>query len=54
MAENVKLIFECVVECNPICADELGRDIATGILNEWDNGVDYLEWSFIKSELVKE
>ena len=53
MTEKVKLTFECVVECNPQYADELGKDIATDILNEWDNGVDYLKWSFVKSETVR-
>ena len=54
MAEKVKLIFECVVECDPQYADELGVDIATDILNEWDNGVDYLDWRFIESRRVIE
>lgn len=53
MAEKVKLIFECMVECDPIYADELGRDIARDILNSWDNGVDYLDWKFKESRLVR-
>ena len=52
MVNKVKLVFECVVECNPDYADDLGRDIASDILNEWDNGVDYLDWEFIESKLV--
>lgn len=52
MVNLVKLKFECVVECKYEYADDLGRDIAHDILNEWDNGVDYLEWNFIGSELV--
>lgn len=54
MSELVKLVFECVVECNPEYADDLGNDIAQDILNEWSNGVDYLDWRFVKSEEVKE
>lgn len=46
MVNLVRLKFECVVHCDPEFADELGRDIALDILNEWDNGVDYLEWSY--------
>ena len=52
MVNLVKLVFECTVECNPEYADELGKDIAVDILNEWDNGVDYLDWEFIESKLV--
>lgn len=52
MVNKVKLVFECVVECNPEYADELGKDIASDILNEWDNGVDYLDWKFIESKEV--
>ena len=48
----VKLKFECIVECSGEYADELGKDIASDLLGEWDNGVDYLEWNFIGSELV--
>ena len=52
MVELVKLVFECTVECNYEYADDLGRDIAHDILNEWDNGVDYLDWEFKESKLV--
>lgn len=54
MAEKVKLIFECVVECDPQYADELGKSIAFDILNGWSNGVDYLDWRFIESQLYDE
>ena len=50
MSELIKLIFECVIKCSPEYADELGRDIAQDILDDWDNGVDYLSWRFVKSE----
>ena len=43
----IKLGFECVVECNPEYADELGRDIASDLLMEMDNSVDYLEWNYV-------
>ena len=52
MTNIIKLHFECIVKCNKEYADELGRDIASDLLGEWDNGVDYLEWNFIGSELV--
>lgn len=54
MVQLVRLVFECVVECNFEYADDLGKDIAYDILNEWSNGVDYLDWRFVKSERVKE
>lgn len=49
MVDKIKLTFECIVKCNEEYADELGRDIAQDILNEWDNGVDYLDWRFVES-----
>ena len=52
MVNLVKLKFECTVECKYEYADELGRDIAHDLLNEWDNGEDYLDWEFKGSELV--
>ena len=54
MVKKVKLLLECTVRCNPEYADELGKDIASDILNEWDNGVDYLDWKFIESKEVNE
>jgi len=53
MDEKVKLKFECIVECSYKYADELGRAIVHDIHNEWDNGVDYLDWVFTGSELVE-
>ena len=52
MVNLVKLNFECIVECKYEYADELGEDIASDLLMELDNGVDYLEWNFKGSELV--
>lgn len=54
MSRLVKLVFECTVRCDPDYADDLGRDIVSDIRNEWSNGVDYLDWRFVKSERVKE
>ena len=54
MVNLVKLVFECTVRCNPNYADDLGKDIVSDIRNEWSNGVDYLDWRFVKSERVKE
>lgn len=52
MVDLVKLVFECTVKCNPEYADELGKDIAYDILCDWDNGVDYLDWKFVKSVVL--
>lgn len=52
MVNLVKLKFEVTVECKYEYADDLGRDIASDILNEWDNGVDYLDWEYVGSELI--
>ena len=51
MSELIKLTFECIVRCNIEYADELGRDIASDLLNEMDNGVDYIDWRFKDSQL---
>ena len=51
MVNLVRLKFECIVECDPEYADELGSDIATDLLNEWDNGDDYLDWIYQGFEL---
>ena len=53
MVNLVKLHFDCIVECDYQYADDLGSDIATDLLNEWDNGVDYLEWVYTGSELME-
>lgn len=46
MVNLVRLKFECIVKCNPEFADELGSDIAQDLFNDFENGVDYLEWSY--------
>ncbi len=51
MVDLVRLKFECLVECSSEYADDLGSDIATDLLCEWDNGVDYLEWLYCGHEL---
>lgn len=54
MVNLIRLSFECIVKCNPEYADDLGKDIAHDLLNEWDNGVDYLDWMFVKSEVLSD
>ena len=49
----VRLKFELVVECQQEYADELGKDIASDLLMEMDNGVDYMDWTFIGSEVCR-
>ena len=53
MVNLVKLHFDCVVECDYQYADELGSDIATDLLNEWDNGEDYLDWIYTGCDLME-
>ena len=52
MVNLVKLVFECTIECDYQYSEEIGKDIAHDLLNEWDNGEDILEWKFVKSEVV--
>ena len=52
MSRLVKLFFSCTVRCNPEYSDVLGYDIASDLLMLMDNGVDYLDWEFIKSEVI--
>ena len=54
MGKLVKLLFKCSVKCNPEYADELGESIAMDLLNEWSNGVDYLDWEYVDYELREE
>lgn len=52
MVNLVKLVFECTIECSHEYADELGRDIAHDLLNEWDNGEDILEWRYVDYKVI--
>ena len=54
MVDCVSLIFKCSVKCNHEYADELGKRIAMDLLNEWSNGVDYLDWEYVEYELREE
>ena len=48
----VKLMFECIVECDPDYADSLGKDLASWLEESWFNGEDVIEVKFIEHKVI--